>query len=290
MMCLFLLCGNVNQPHVYIYPLFLRFSSHWGHHEHWVEFPNLYSRLSLVIYSPDAGKHWGQEDKGTEDEMVGWHHWLNGHEFEQTPGDSEGQGSQACTVHGVTKSWTRLSNWTITVHSIDSVYLSIPLVSIVYTCQSPSPNSSILPFPCLVFICLLSTPLCEINLTIITPPCNIHLNLHPNLSFNLSASNRCWAPCTSFAMMDCFFYSPFHRFIDSLRLKPWYHLLAQFRAPLRMVQPQVPSLLPVSLSAPQLKHTMRFSFPSVSGTKRFLFLLASAVHYGLAYVYVCTCL
>ena len=31
----------------------------------------------------------------TEDEMVGWHHWFNGHEFEQTPGDSEGQGSQA---------------------------------------------------------------------------------------------------------------------------------------------------------------------------------------------------
>ena len=39
----------------------------------------------------------GQEEKGmTEDEMVGWHHRLNGHEFEQTSGDSEGQGSQAC--------------------------------------------------------------------------------------------------------------------------------------------------------------------------------------------------
>ena len=32
----------------------------------------------------------------TEDEMVGWHHWLNGHEFEQAPGDSEGQGSPVC--------------------------------------------------------------------------------------------------------------------------------------------------------------------------------------------------
>ena len=41
---------------------------------------------------PDAGKDWGQEVKGmTEDEMVGWHHQLNGHEFEQTPGYSEGQ-------------------------------------------------------------------------------------------------------------------------------------------------------------------------------------------------------
>ena len=43
---------------------------------------------------PDAGKDWRQEEKGTtEDEMVGWCHWLNGHEFEQIPGDSEGQGS-----------------------------------------------------------------------------------------------------------------------------------------------------------------------------------------------------
>ena len=46
---------------------------------------------------PDAGKDWGQEEKGmTEDEMVGWHHWLNGHQFEQAVGDGEGQGSLAC--------------------------------------------------------------------------------------------------------------------------------------------------------------------------------------------------
>ena len=38
----------------------------------------------------------GQEKGMTEDEMVGWHHWFNGHEFEQTLGDSEGQGSLAC--------------------------------------------------------------------------------------------------------------------------------------------------------------------------------------------------
>ena len=44
-----------------------------------------------------AGKDWRQEEKGvTEDEMAGWQHWLNGHEFQQTLGDSEGQGSQAC--------------------------------------------------------------------------------------------------------------------------------------------------------------------------------------------------
>ena len=45
----------------------------------------------------DAGRDWGQEEKGTtEDEMAGWNHWLNGHEFEQIPGDSEGQGSLVC--------------------------------------------------------------------------------------------------------------------------------------------------------------------------------------------------
>ena len=46
---------------------------------------------------PDAGKDWGQEDKGTtEDEIVGWHHRLHGHEFEQAPGAGDGQGGLAC--------------------------------------------------------------------------------------------------------------------------------------------------------------------------------------------------
>ena len=62
----------------------------------------------------DAGKDWGQEEKGmTEDEMVGWHHRLSGHEFEQTPEDSEGQGSLACySPWGHNES--RLSDWTRT--------------------------------------------------------------------------------------------------------------------------------------------------------------------------------
>ena len=52
---------------------------------------------SLGKKHPDAGKDRMQEEKGmTEDEMVGWHHRLNGHEFEQAPGDGEGQGSLAC--------------------------------------------------------------------------------------------------------------------------------------------------------------------------------------------------
>ena len=51
----------------------------------------------LIGKDPDSGKNWGQEEKGvTEDKMVGWHHLLNGHESEQTLGNSEGQGSLAC--------------------------------------------------------------------------------------------------------------------------------------------------------------------------------------------------
>ena len=51
----------------------------------------------LIREDPDAGQDWRQEEKGTiEDRMVGWHHWLDEREFEQTPGDGEGQGSLAC--------------------------------------------------------------------------------------------------------------------------------------------------------------------------------------------------
>ena len=51
----------------------------------------------LISKYPDAGKDWRQEEKGhTEAEMVGWHHWLNGHKFEQALGSGERQGSQVC--------------------------------------------------------------------------------------------------------------------------------------------------------------------------------------------------
>ena len=51
----------------------------------------------LIGKDPDAGKDGGQEEKGTaEDEMVGWHHQLDGREFEQAPGVGDGQGGLAC--------------------------------------------------------------------------------------------------------------------------------------------------------------------------------------------------
>ena len=54
-------------------------------------FGHLMWRADSLEKDPDAGKDWRQEEKGmTEDEMVGWHHKLNKHEFEQAPGDGEG--------------------------------------------------------------------------------------------------------------------------------------------------------------------------------------------------------
>ena len=63
----------------------------------------------LIWKDSDAGKDWRQEEKGTtEDEIIGWHHWLNGHEFEQALG--VGQEAWHAADQGVAKSWTRLSN------------------------------------------------------------------------------------------------------------------------------------------------------------------------------------
>ena len=75
----------------------------------------------LIGKDPDAGKDWEQEEKGTkEDEMVGWHHWLNGHGFGWTPGVGDGQGALVC--HG---SWGRKEsdmterlNWTESLRNI----------------------------------------------------------------------------------------------------------------------------------------------------------------------------
>ena len=61
----------------------------------------------------DVGKDWRPEEKGTtKDEMVGWHHQLNGHEFKQASGVGDGQEAWHAAVHGVAKSQTLLSNWT----------------------------------------------------------------------------------------------------------------------------------------------------------------------------------
>ena len=80
------------------------------------------AKSRLIGKDPDAGKNWRQgEKRATEDEMVGWHHWLKRHEFEQILGDGEGQGSLASAVHAVAKSWTQVSHWTTRVFPGDPV-------------------------------------------------------------------------------------------------------------------------------------------------------------------------
>ena len=67
---------------------------------------------------PDAGKDWRQEEKGTtDDEMVGWHHQLNGYGFEQALRDSERQGCLVCWSPVVAKSQTRLSEYIKAIYS-----------------------------------------------------------------------------------------------------------------------------------------------------------------------------
>ena len=67
----------------------------------------------LIWKDPDTGKDWGQEEKGmTEDEMVGWHHGLDGRESEWTPGVGDGRETWRAAIDGVAKSRTRLSDWT----------------------------------------------------------------------------------------------------------------------------------------------------------------------------------
>ena len=64
----------------------------------------------LIRKDPNSGKDWRQEKKGTiEDEMVGWHHWLDGHEFEQPLGVGDGQGILLCCKES---DMTKQLNWT----------------------------------------------------------------------------------------------------------------------------------------------------------------------------------
>ena len=67
----------------------------------------------LIWKDPDAGKDWRQEEKGTtEDEMVGWHQWLDGHSLSKLPKMVKDREAWNAAAHGVVKSWTRLSDWT----------------------------------------------------------------------------------------------------------------------------------------------------------------------------------
>ena len=93
-----------------------QFAQHWT----W-KLPD--AKSQLVGNDPDVREDWRQKDKGmTENEMVEWHHWLNGHEFEQTLGDGEGQGSLAfCSRIWLIDCAT--SVWHVNVNLIESVWI-----------------------------------------------------------------------------------------------------------------------------------------------------------------------
>ena len=83
----------------------------------------------LIGKDPYAWKDWRQEEKVmTEDEIVWWHLQLNGHEFDQAPGDGKGQGSLMCWGPGVAKSQTWLSDWTTNASSIFSFLQNLHII------------------------------------------------------------------------------------------------------------------------------------------------------------------
>ena len=100
----------------------------------------------LIGKDSDAGRDWGQEEKGTtEDEMAGWHHWLDGCEFEWTPGVGDGQGGLACC-----DSWgrkyldtTERLNWTELKQDYNS-YLLCAYVCQVYRTEETLLMSSLI--------------------------------------------------------------------------------------------------------------------------------------------------
>ena len=81
----------------------------------------------LIGEDSDAGRDWGQEKKGTtQDEMAGWYHRLDGREFVWTPGVGgvlTDKKAWRAVIHGVTKSWTRLSDWTELILSLQEEQL-----------------------------------------------------------------------------------------------------------------------------------------------------------------------
>ena len=97
----------------------------------------------LTGKDPDAEKDWRQEEKGTtENEMVGWHHWLSGHEFEQLWELVMDREAWNPAVHGVAKSWTWLSDSHSLLSLKKNLLASCPLTSKQPTCLALSPNSA----------------------------------------------------------------------------------------------------------------------------------------------------
>ena len=123
------------------------------------------AKSQLIGKDPDGEKDWGQEEKekgATEDEMVGWHHWLSGQEFEQTLGDSEGQGCLMCCSPGDHKEsdTTEQLNWTeaiVVVQSPGYVQLFVtPQTAALHVTLSLTISQSLTKFSSLHWWCRLA--------------------------------------------------------------------------------------------------------------------------------------
>ena len=102
----------------------------------------------LIRKDPDAGRDWRWEEKGvTEDEMVGWHYRLNGHEFEQVPGDSEGQGSLVCCSPWGRRELDRTEGLNRNFPHLDVCFLSHVSFQLLFLQISNFSGAFTLPFP-----------------------------------------------------------------------------------------------------------------------------------------------
>ena len=109
------------------------------------KFPLLWppdAKSCLIGKDPDAGKDWRQKEKGmTEDEMVGWHHPPDGQEFEQAPGDDEGQGSLVCCSPwgcqrpDITEQWTVLILICLSVDRCLSCFHIFKIFIVLFGCS-----------------------------------------------------------------------------------------------------------------------------------------------------------
>ena len=105
-------------------------------------FGHLIWRADLLEKTLMLGKVEGGMRRGTtEDDLVGWHHHLNRYEFEQAPGDVKDRELWHAAVHGVAKSWTRLSDWTATTNYPNTFKCLV----FIYTCNCTFMGLSNLP-------------------------------------------------------------------------------------------------------------------------------------------------
>ena len=132
---------------------------------------SVYTFLSLF-----CGRNWGQEEKGTtEDEMAGWHYWLDGHEFEWTPGDGDGQGGLACC-----NSWgckesdtTERLNWTDKWNCLNFIFrlYSASVQKYSFLCVDLISWNSFISFKCVCIVCIFFkiSQMSTVNIVLLLP-------------------------------------------------------------------------------------------------------------------------